>query len=89
MKFYGKITAYRYAEDNWNPETTQIYAERFKAKSIQSAKAQLTKIANGQVLFSWVQSWDNETQEYTGIHRQGPALDTLEFRHDLHTGQRC
>ena len=66
MKFYGKITAYRYAEDNWNPETIQIYAERFKAKSIQSAKAHLTKIANGQVLFSWVQSWDNETREYTG-----------------------
>lgn len=65
MEFYGKISVYRY-EDNWNPETTKIYAEHFEAKSIQSAKAKLTKIANGQTLFSWVQSWDNETREYTG-----------------------
>ena len=66
MKFYGKITVARYAEDNWNPEITEIYADFFKASSIQSAKAYLTKIANGQVLFSWIQPWDNETREYTG-----------------------
>ena len=66
MKFYGKITVNRYAEDNWDPEITEIYADHFQAPSIQSAKAHLTKIANGQVLFSWVQSWDNETREYTG-----------------------
>ena len=65
MKFYGKISVYRY-EDNWNPEITEIYAEYFEAKSIQSAKAKLTKIANETELFSWVQSWDNETREYTG-----------------------
>lgn len=66
MKFYGKITVARYAEDNWNPKITEIYADHFQASSIQSAKTHLTKIANGQTLFSWVQSWDNETREYTG-----------------------
>ena len=66
MKFYGKITVSRYAEDKWNPEITEIYADHFQAPSIQSAKAHLTKIANGQTLFSYVQSWDNETREYTG-----------------------
>ena len=65
MKYYGKITVYRY-EDNWNPEITEIFAEHFESPSIQAAKAKLTKIANGQTLFSWVQSWDNETREYTG-----------------------
>ena len=64
-KFYGKIIVYRY-EDAWNPEITEIYAEYFQAKSIQSAKAKLTKIANEQELFSWVQSWDNEKRTYTG-----------------------
>ena len=54
-------------EDNWNPEITEIYADYFEAPSIQSAKAKLTKIANEtELLFSWVQSWDNETREYTG-----------------------
>ena len=66
MKFHGKITVARYAEDNWNPEITEIYADHFEASSIQSAKAHLTKIANGQTLFSWIQPWDNETREYTG-----------------------
>ena len=65
MKFYGKITVARY-EDRWNPEITEIYAERFEAKSIQPAKAMLTKIANETELFSWVQSWDNEKRTYTG-----------------------
>ena len=65
MKFHGKITVYRY-EDAWNPEITEIHAEYFQAKSIQSAKAKLTKIANEQELFSWVQSWDNEKRTYTG-----------------------
>ena len=60
MKFYGKITVYRY-EDTWNPETIEIFKDYFEAKSIQAAKAHLTRIANGQTLFSWVQSWDNET----------------------------
>ena len=62
-KFYGKIIVYRY-EDAWNPEITEIYAEYFQANSIQSAKAKLTKIANEQELFSWVQSWDNEKRTY-------------------------
>ena len=66
MKFHGKITVARYAEDNWNAEMTEIYAGYFESKSIQSAKAHLTKLVNGQVLFSWVQSWDNVTREYTG-----------------------
>ena len=65
MKFYGKITVCRY-EDNWNPEITEIFAEHFEAKSIQSAKAKLTKIANETELFSWIQSWDNEKRTYTG-----------------------
>ena len=65
MKFHGKITVYRY-EDAWNPEQTETYSESFEATSIQSAKAKLTKIANEQELFSWVQSWDNEKRTYTG-----------------------
>ena len=64
-KFYGKITVYRY-EDAWNPEVTELYADSFEASSIQSAKATLTKIAGAQELFSWIQSWDNETRTYTG-----------------------
>ena len=65
MKFHGKIIVYRY-EDAWNPEITETYSESFEATSIQSAKAKLTKIANAQELFSWVQSWDNEKRTYTG-----------------------
>ena len=66
MKYHGKIQVRRFAENNWNPEITKIYDECFQAKSIQSAKAKLTKIANETDLFSWVQSWDNETRAYTG-----------------------
>ena len=65
MKFYGTLKVYRY-EDNWNPEITEIFAEHFEAKSIQSAKAKLTKISNETELFSWIQSWDNEKRTYTG-----------------------
>ena len=65
MKFHGKITVYRY-EDAWNPEITETYSEYFQAKSIQSAKAKLTSIANAQELFCWIQSWDNEKRTYTG-----------------------
>lgn len=65
IKFYGKITVYRY-EDAWKPEETEIYADFFEANSIQSGKAKLTKIANAQELFSWIQSWDNEKRRYTG-----------------------
>ncbi len=66
MKFHGKITVLRFAEDNFIPESTVIHAESFHAKSIQSAKAALTKLSNETELFSWVQSWDNETRIYTG-----------------------
>ena len=66
MNFVGKITVYRYAEDNYNPEITEIFNDRFESGSIQSAKTYLTKFANTTELFSWVQSWDNETREYTG-----------------------
>ena len=48
------------------PSITEIYAESFEAKSIQSAKAKLTSIANAQELFCWIQSWDNEKRTYTG-----------------------
>ncbi|RKU10867.1 hypothetical protein C6503_19475 [Candidatus Poribacteria bacterium] len=65
MKFYGTLKVFRY-EDNWNPEITEIFAEHFEARSIQSAKAKLTKIANETELFSWIQSWDNEKRTYTG-----------------------
>ena len=66
MKFHGKITVARYAEDNWNPEITEIFAGYFEAKSIQSAKAHLTKMTNETELFAWVQSWDNYKRTYTG-----------------------
>lgn len=66
MKFHGKITVARYAEDNWNPEITEIYADHFEAPSVQAAKAKLTKMVNETELFAWVQSWDNEKRTYTG-----------------------
>ena len=66
MKFYGKITVYRYAESEWDAEVTEVFSEKFEAKSIQSAKARLTKISSETELFSWIQSWDNETRRYTG-----------------------
>ena len=62
MKFHGKITVARYAEDNWNPEITEIFGDYFESRSIQSAKAHLTKLANETELFSSVQSKDNEEQ---------------------------
>lgn len=65
MRFHGKITVRRY-EDKWNPETTDTYADYFEAKSVQSAKAHLTKLANTTELFSWIQSWDNDKRSYTG-----------------------
>jgi len=66
MKFHGTITVHRYEKNRWESETTEIYADYFEAKSIQSAKAHLTKLANTTELFSWVQSWDNEKRSYTG-----------------------
>ncbi|MDE0681680.1 MAG: hypothetical protein OXI63_02075 [Candidatus Poribacteria bacterium] len=65
-RFHGKIEVFRHAEDDWHPEKRDIYAEYFEAKTIQSAKSKLTKIANETELFSWVQSWDNATRTYTG-----------------------
>ena len=65
MKFHGTITTHRYTE-RFKSEPTEIFAEYFESKSIQAAKAHLTKITNGRVLISYLQSWDNETQEYTG-----------------------
>lgn len=65
-RFHGKIEVLRYAEDDWHPEVTEVYAEYFKAETPQSAKSKLTRIANSTELFSWVQSWDNETRTYTG-----------------------
>lgn len=66
MEFIGRITVTRYAEDNYNPEITEVYNEKFESGSIQSAKAALTKIANETELFSWIQSWDNQKRTYTG-----------------------
>ena len=66
MKFHGKITVARYAEDNWTPDITEIYADQFQEKRIQSAKAHLTEIANETELFSWIQSGDNDKHIYTG-----------------------
>lgn len=66
MRFHGKITVSRFI-NRWTPDTTtDIYDDYFEAKSIQSAKAHLTKLANTTELFSWVQSWDNEKRTYTG-----------------------
>ena len=82
MKFYGTLSVYRY-EDNWNPETIEIFKDYFEAKSIQAAKAHLTRIANGQTLFSWVQSWDNETREYTGKDlRWKPWVNPGNYKQD-------
>ena len=66
MRFHGKITVNRFV-NRWTPDTTtDIYDDYFEAKSIQSAKAHLTKLANTTELFSWIQSWDNEKRTYTG-----------------------
>ena len=66
MRFHGKITINRFI-NRWAPDTTtDIYDDYFEAKSIQSAKAYLTKLANTTELFSWIQSWDNEKRTYTG-----------------------
>ena len=84
MKFYGKITVYRYAEDNWNAETTEIFSERFEAPSIQAAKSKLTKLANETELFSWVQSWDHEKRIYTGkdLRWRPWSSPPLEYKQD-------
>lgn len=66
MEFIGEIKVFRYAESEWDAEVTEVFSEKFEAKTIQSAKAHLTKLANETELFSWVQSWDNETRRYTG-----------------------
>ena len=66
MKFIGEIKVFRYAESEWDAEVTEVFSEKFEAKTIQSAKARLTKLANETELFSWIQSWDNETRRYTG-----------------------
>ena len=82
MNFHGIIRVYRY-EDTWNPEITEIYADYFQAKSIQSAKAKLTKIANETELFSWIQSWDNEKRTYTGKDlRWKPWSPTITYKQD-------
>ena len=66
MRFHGKITVNRFL-GQWNIDTTtDIYDDYFQAKSIQSAKVHLTKLANKMELFSWVQSWDNKKRTYTG-----------------------
>lgn len=66
MNFHGSIKVYRYAESEWDAEVTEVFSEKFEAKSIQSAKARLTKIANETELFSWIQSWDNCKRTHTG-----------------------
>ena len=74
MKYYGKITVYRY-EDNWNPEITEIYAEHFESPSIQVRQSEThknRKWANALLLGSVL------GQRNTGIHRQGSTLEALE-----------
>ena len=82
MKFHGTLKVYRY-ENNWDPEITEVYADYFEAKSIQSAKAHLTKLANETELFSWIQSWDNEKRIYTGKDlRWRPWAATVTYKQD-------
>ena len=76
MKFYAKIVTARY-EERFKPKRTTIYAEYFKAPSLQAAKAKLTRIANQTELFSWVQSWDNEKRIYTGKELRWAAWKDL------------
>lgn len=67
MKFYGKIMSIRSTKRiDPDAEETEVFADYFESPTIQSAKSHLSKIANKSVLFSYVQSWDNETQEFTG-----------------------
>lgn len=67
MKFYGRITSKRSTKRfDPNAEETEVFADYFESPSIQAAKSHLSKIANTAVLFSYIQSWDNETREFTG-----------------------
>ena len=85
MRFHGRIKVCRY-EVSWNPETIEIYADRFEAKSIQSAKSKLTKIANETELFSWIQPWDNEKRTYTGKDLRWRPWDSLPITYKQDNG---
>lgn len=76
MEFIGRILVYRYAENDWNPEVTELHQESFEAPSIQAAKVALAKVANTMQLFSWIQSWDNEERTYTGKDLRWKPWDT-------------
>ena len=78
MQFYGKITVYRYAEDNWNPEITEIFAEHFEAKSIQAAKANAHKNRKrNRVIFVDTVLGQRETH----LHRERSAMEDLGAVH--------
>lgn len=65
MKFYYRIVVNRYTS-TYTSEQSEVKFGDFDSPSIQAAKAKLTRMANTTELFSWVQSWDNETRKYTG-----------------------
>lgn len=65
MKFYYRIVVNRYTS-TYTSEQSEVKFGYFDSPSIQAAKAKLTRMANTTELFSWVQSWDNETRKYTG-----------------------
>lgn len=65
MRFHGQIEVFTRVAGEQSG-TKEIYADYFKAKSIQSAKAKLTRLANDTELFSWIQSWDKAIRAYTG-----------------------
>ena len=67
MKFYGKITVNRFAEDTWNPETTYRSTQSTLRRKASNPRRRISQRSlTDKCSFSWVQSWDNETREYTG-----------------------
>ena len=65
MRFCGRIVVNRYTS-KYKSEQSEVKSGYFESPSIQGAQAKITRIANKLELFSWVQSWDDETRKYTG-----------------------
>lgn len=63
--YYYRIVVNRYTSA-YTSEQSEVKFGDFESPSIQGAKSKITRIANSIELFSWVQSWDNETRKYTG-----------------------
>ena len=75
MQFHGKISVYRYEKNDWEPEVTDIFNEKFKAAEhpVRQSKTHKNRKRNRTVFVDSVLG-----QRNTGIHRQGSTLEALE-----------